>query len=75
MKCVICKVGETKKGYTNVTLEKQEMVLVIKHVPCEVCANCGEEYVDENVSSSILDTAQKTFQEGVQLEVRNFKAA
>ena len=49
MKCLICNLGETREGFATVTLERGKATLVFKHVPAQVCANCGEEYVDDAV--------------------------
>ena len=75
MKCVICKQGETEPGTTTVTLERDGMTLVIKGVPARVCANCGEEYVDERVTEQLLSTVDQAAQAGVQVDVRHFVAA
>ena len=34
MKCVICKTGEVKPGTTSFSVERGEMTLVLKRVPC-----------------------------------------
>lgn len=75
MKCVICKSGETRPGRTAVTLERDTTTLVFKAVPAEVCANCGEAYVAEEVTRQILTTAEHAAQSGVQVDVREFVAA
>jgi YgiT-type zinc finger domain-containing protein len=75
MKCVICKVGETRPGRTLVTLERESTTLVFKAVPAEVCANCGEAYVAEEVSRQILATAEHAARSGVQVDVREFVGA
>jgi YgiT-type zinc finger domain-containing protein len=72
MKCLICKQAETQPGETTVTLERGELTLVIKHVPAKVCANCGEAYVDEDVTISLLETAEKMAQAGAQVDVRRY---
>lgn len=54
MKCVICKKGETKVGQATVTLERNGATLVFKRVPANVCATCGEEYVDEHITAKLL---------------------
>ena len=46
MKCIICKHGETKTGTATVTLTRDQLTLVVKGVPAQVCDNCGEEYVE-----------------------------
>jgi YgiT-type zinc finger domain-containing protein len=75
MKCVICKVGETRRGRTLVTLERESTTLVFKAVPAQVCANCGEAYVAEEVSRQILATAEHAARSGVQVDVREFVGA
>ena len=75
MKCVICKHGETKPGSTTVTLERDSLTLVVKSVPAQVCSNCGEAYVDEDVTRRLLETAEAEARDGAQVEVREYKAA
>jgi YgiT-type zinc finger domain-containing protein len=75
MKCVICKKGETKPGTATVTLDKEGATLVFKGVPARVCANCGEEYIDENITASLLKSAGEAAQLGIQVEVRQYSTA
>ncbi len=75
MKCVICKQGETQRGVATVTLGRQQTTLVFKGVPAEVCVVCGEEYVDESTTAKLLKTAEQAVQAGVQVDVRDYKAA
>jgi YgiT-type zinc finger domain-containing protein len=75
MKCVICKHGETKEGKVSVTLERDEMTLVFKEVPAQVCSNCGEEYVDEKIASRLLKTAEESLSSGIMVDIRQYKAA
>jgi len=75
MKCVICKHGQTQPGTTTVTLERDNLTLVVKGVPAEVCSNCGEAYVDEDTTHKLLNTAEAEAKSGAQVEVRKYKAA
>jgi YgiT-type zinc finger domain-containing protein len=75
MKCVICKNGETRPGNATVTLEREGTTLVIKGVPADVCANCGEEYVDETITARLLKTAEEAARSGVEVDVREYIAA
>ena len=75
MKCVVCKKGETKAGKTTVTLEKDGATLVFKGVPADVCANCGEEYVDSEITAALLKSAEDAARSGVQVEIRQYTAA
>jgi YgiT-type zinc finger domain-containing protein len=72
MKCVICKHGETRPGKTTVTLERGGSTLVIKGVPARICDNCGEAYVDEEITRQLLATTEEALRVGVQVDVREF---
>ena len=75
MNCVICKQGETRPGNVTVTLERETTILVVRAIPAQVCENCGEEYLDENVSTQLLEQAEIAAGQGIQVEVREFVAA
>ncbi|MGH7771066.1 MAG: type II toxin-antitoxin system MqsA family antitoxin [Candidatus Binatia bacterium] len=75
MNCVVCKKGETKVGKTTVTLEKDGTTLVFKGVPASVCANCGEEYVDGEITASLLRSAEEAARSGIQVEIRQYTPA
>ena len=73
MKCVICKHGETRAGHTTVTLERGDTVVVFKHVPAQVCDNCGEAYVSEEITAQLLDEAEEAVRARVQVDVRELE--
>lgn len=75
MKCVICKAGETRSGKATVTLERDGATLVIKNVPAEICANCGEEYVSAETTELLMRNAEEAVRSGVQISVRDYAAA
>jgi YgiT-type zinc finger domain-containing protein len=75
MKCVICKVAETQPGQTTVTLERGGATLVFKGVPAQVCPNCGESYVGEDITKQLLSIAEEAARSGVQVDVREFVTA
>ena len=72
---MICKNGETHSGNATVTLERGGTTLVVKGVPARVCANCGEEYVDEAITAKLLNTEEEAVRAGVQVDVREYAAA
>ena len=74
MKCVICKVGETHNGFANVTLEREKSIIIIKQVPAEICNNCGEYYLNEEITESLLKKAEVVVQSKVELEVIQYAA-
>ena len=75
MICPVCKHGSTTAGTATVTLERDGSTLVFKHVPAQVCDNCGEEYLDEDVAARLLDIAEDAAKTGVMVDVRLYKAA
>lgn len=75
MKCPICRVGETRPGTATLVLERAALTMVVRHVPAEVCENCGEEYVDEAAAAAALAHAEAAARSGVTVEVREFVAA
>lgn len=75
MKCIIYHEGETVSGFTTITLERDSLTLVLKNVPAQVCANCGEAYVDEEVTSQLLEDAEAMAQAGALVDVRQFVPA
>ena len=75
MKCVVCKHGETRIGTATVTLSREQLTLVVKGVPAQICGNCGEEYVDSNTTAWLLHTGEAAAQSGIQVDVRQYIAA
>jgi len=75
MKCLICKYGETKAGHTTVTLERDQTVVVFRNVPAQVCDNCGEAYVSEEITAQLLEEAEQAVQARVQVDVRELAPA
>lgn len=69
MECVICKVGKTKKGKTNFTLEKNGAFLIYKDVDADVCDNCGETYFSVETSRKIERLSTEAVEKGAELEV------
>jgi YgiT-type zinc finger domain-containing protein len=72
MKCVICKNGDTVSGMTTITLERGGLTMVVKQVPAQVCANCGEAYVSEKDTAQILAEAEQIALVGALVDVRQY---
>jgi len=74
MKCVICKQGQTHNGMTTVTLGRGQTTVVIKDVPAEICENCGEYYLSEEVTEKVHDLAEQAVQRGAEIEILRYAA-
>ncbi len=48
---------------------------MIREVPAQICTICGEEYVDAATGKRLSPIAEKALSEGVQVDVRRYKAA
>jgi YgiT-type zinc finger domain-containing protein len=74
MKCQICKTGTTNPGTTTVTLERGKTVVVVKDVPAQLCDNCGEYYLAEDVASRIYALAEEAVLRKVEVEILHYAA-
>lgn len=74
MKCVICKNGTTSEGLVTVTLQRNTSIIIIKNVPADVCVNCGEYYLNEDVAGSVLRNAEKATENNPEVEVLQYAA-
>lgn len=73
MDCVICKNGKTRRGKAIVTLERGGSIIVIKDVPADICQNCGEYYLDAEMTKEVLKRAGQSVKKGSELEVIKMK--
>ncbi len=74
MKCVICKQGITKPGLTTVTLQRGDTTIIFKEVPADICENCGEYYLSEEITGKLLARAEEAVQKGTEVEILKFAA-
>jgi YgiT-type zinc finger domain-containing protein len=57
--CLICRQAELVNAFNSVTFERDEMRLVVNHVPARICPSCREAYVDEDVAVQLLRDAER----------------
>ncbi len=74
MTCLFCKQGQTHPGRVTTVLERGETVVIFKDVPAEVCENCGEHYLSEEVTGELLKRAEKAVENGAEVEILRFAA-
>ena len=72
MNCLICKQGETQPGLTTVSLQRDERTLIIKGVPAEICDNCGEYYLSQEIAKRLYRQAEESLQHGAEVEIGRF---
>ncbi len=72
MNCIVCRNGDTRPGTTTVTFHRDGRTLVVNEVPAEVCENCGEAYVAEDVTAELLRIAGEARQTEAIVLVRDY---
>ncbi len=65
MICLICRQAELVDGFTSIPFERDEFRLLIRNIPAQVCPNCGEAIVDEDVAVLLLEKAKAIFEQGI----------
>ena len=74
MNCPICKSGNMASGYTSITFERANATVVVKSVPANVCDNCGEAFIAEEIARKVHDVVEAEFKKGVEVEVVHYAA-
>ncbi len=72
MNCIVCRHGDTHPGTTTVTFHRVGRTLVVNEVPAEVCENCGEAYVAEEVTAELLRIATEARQAQAIVLIRDY---
>ena len=72
MNCIICRQAELIDGFTSIPFERDEFRLLIKNVPAQVCPNCGEAIVDEDVATQLIRKAEDAHAEGLIEDIREY---
>ncbi len=67
MEGVSCKHGKTKQGFVTVTIERDDCIVIFKQVPADICKNCGEYYLSELVTETVLTKAEDAVKKGVEV--------
>jgi YgiT-type zinc finger domain-containing protein len=75
MNCIVCHHGQTRPGTTTVTFHRDGQTVVVNEVPAEICENCGEAYVAEDVTEQVLEIAAEARRAQAQVLVRDFAPA
>lgn len=74
MTCVICRTGETTSGHATVTLTRGDTTVIVKSVPAEICDNCGEYYLSEDVARRVRERAEQAVRNGAEVEIARYAA-
>jgi len=73
MLCSICK-GDLKKGKINFPLDLKNQFVLIKDVPADICQQCSEYFLNDEVAAVIEKIAAKAKASNVEIEVLKYAA-
>lgn len=59
MRCLSCKTGNMIKSTNTYFAELKNCYVIIEHVPCFECTQCGEVYYTASVLEKIDDILEK----------------
>jgi YgiT-type zinc finger domain-containing protein len=65
MICVVCREARTLGGFSSIRFERDEFQAVVHKVPAQVCPACGESFLDEETTISLLKRVEQILEEGV----------
>jgi len=73
MFCFLCK-GEMKSGKVNFPIDEEDNFILIKGVPAEICEQCGEVFLKDDVAAAIEEIAKTAKATNVEFEILRFAA-
>jgi len=74
MKCLFCKQEEMSPGLVTVVLQRGDTTVVFKEVPADVCKNCGEYVLSDEVTGKLLERAEEAVRKNTEVEILKFAA-
>ncbi len=70
--CVFCKTGERRRGQASLTLSRDDTVVIVHHIPAEVCDNCGHAYFDGSTVDALEKLHEVAIAAGAKFAVRDY---
>ncbi|HBK53484.1 MAG: type II toxin-antitoxin system MqsA family antitoxin [Syntrophomonas sp.] len=71
MNCVLCKAGMEQKTVNHV-VDIQGQIIIVKNVPANVCLQCGEYYIDNEVARKLESIVEQTLQAGTEVSIISY---
>jgi YgiT-type zinc finger domain-containing protein len=72
MICLICRKAQLLEGLVSIHFERDEFKAVINLIPAQVCPACGEAYLDEQVTTQVLDQTEALSHQGMMDIVQDY---
>ncbi len=74
MRCIVCGSNAIESGHATYVVERDGVVAVVRLVPADVCAQCGEEYFESETAQAAYDQAEHLLAGGDEVAVTTFAA-
>jgi YgiT-type zinc finger domain-containing protein len=74
MKCPTCG-GTVKRSIANLPIELETGLLYIKHVPSDICEQCDDVFIPDEVAARLEEIVDTARQQKVEIEVVDFQGA
>ncbi len=71
MNCFMCK-GELVQATTDHVVKLDNCIIIVKHVPCEKCAQCGEAYYSDEVAEQLETIVDKVKAASTEVAIVNY---
>lgn len=70
---VLCAKGKIESGKTNFPVEIKEGIVFIKNVPANICSQCGEVFIADNIAKVLEKIASKAKKNKIELELVSYE--
>jgi ribosomal protein L32 len=57
-----------------VTLQRGATTVILKGVPAEICENCGEYYLSDDLTGQVMERAEAAVKGSAEVEILRFAA-
>ena len=73
--CTTCGNGIMKKSVATETFDKDNIIIVFRNVPAQVCDVCGDYIIEGSVAKSLLKKTKDERAKGHEINILNYKKA
>ena len=71
-RCYFCG-GGLQSGVTTIPFTVGESIVVVKHVPAQICAQCGEAVLDSDIAAAVDRVLKQSNMAGFEVSIVSFE--
>jgi len=72
MTCTVCR-GEVTRTTTSFPVELEGGFLIVKNVPADVCGQCGEVFIPDDVAEALEKTVEAARRSKAEIEIVSYE--